>query len=281
MTFSERYGYTKVSDVIIRERMTPEIQNAICNCYVEVKRKTSNGFYRILEFHIQKYYLNASIEDIPKLSFLEEVPFNKNPYIHYVIIPFLQNEEKEWYKKIDIIEKTIEYLNDNNKTNIAEEFASDLNEEFERLNFGYRIIDNLIVDIVSDLEIKTIEKAINENTDNVSMHLNEALSLYSQLPNPDYRNSIKEAISAVEAVNRNITDESTLNLRKMEGKGLSIPSVLTKSFNILYGYANAPTTGIRHALMDENSEYIPKAEEALYMIITCSAFINYLNGKMK
>ena len=31
--FSERYGYTKASDVIIREKITPEIQNAICSCY--------------------------------------------------------------------------------------------------------------------------------------------------------------------------------------------------------------------------------------------------------
>ena len=31
--FSQRNGYTKVDDVIIRERMTEEIQNAICNCY--------------------------------------------------------------------------------------------------------------------------------------------------------------------------------------------------------------------------------------------------------
>ncbi len=31
--FSERYGYTRLSDVIIRENITEEIQNAICSCY--------------------------------------------------------------------------------------------------------------------------------------------------------------------------------------------------------------------------------------------------------
>ena len=31
--FSERYGYTKPSDVIIREKITLEIQNAICSSY--------------------------------------------------------------------------------------------------------------------------------------------------------------------------------------------------------------------------------------------------------
>lgn len=31
--------------------------------------------------------------------------------------------------------------------------------------------------------------------------------------------------------------------------------------------------------MDETGEYLPVAEEALYMLITCSAFINYLKSK--
>ena len=31
--FSERYGYVKPSEVIIRKKITPEIQNAICSCY--------------------------------------------------------------------------------------------------------------------------------------------------------------------------------------------------------------------------------------------------------
>ena len=37
--FSERYGYTKPSDVIIREKITPEIQNAICSCYDKLKNR--------------------------------------------------------------------------------------------------------------------------------------------------------------------------------------------------------------------------------------------------
>ncbi len=31
--FSERYGYIKPSEVIIREKITLEIQNAICSYY--------------------------------------------------------------------------------------------------------------------------------------------------------------------------------------------------------------------------------------------------------
>ena len=45
--FSERYGYTKPSDVIIREKITPEIQNAICSCYDKLKNRffLDSGLY--------------------------------------------------------------------------------------------------------------------------------------------------------------------------------------------------------------------------------------------
>ena len=42
--FSERYGYTKPSDVIIRERITPEIQNAILNCIDELIHKLNTTY---------------------------------------------------------------------------------------------------------------------------------------------------------------------------------------------------------------------------------------------
>ena len=60
MKFSERYGYLKPSDVFIREQITPEIQNAICNCYDDLNRKMSYGMYKYahLEEHIWCYFLN-------------------------------------------------------------------------------------------------------------------------------------------------------------------------------------------------------------------------------
>lgn len=42
------------------------------------------------------------------------------------------------------------------------------------------------------------------------MHLNKALELYAQRPIEDYRNSIKESISAIEVYCREITGEKTL-----------------------------------------------------------------------
>ena len=118
---------------------------------------------------------------------------------------------------------------------------------------------------------------------NIQIHLNSALEKYAQRPIGDYRNSIKESISAVEAFCREKTGEKTLGkaLNKLERSGLAIHSSLKTAFEKLYVYTNQEETGIRHALMDDEANYTPTAEEALFMLISCSAFINYLNRKVK
>lgn len=274
MRFSERYEYEKPSDVIIREWISTEIQNAICTCYDELKRLISpdNG-YDYLEWHLWCYFLNIRKNDFGYLGQHKIVATN-----------YIENSSNPWYKKLDLIETTIEYLiykYEKRGKSVSSLFINKLNKEFERLNFGYRIIDGLITEITSEQEIKTIEKALEENKDNVRMHLNDALKALSIRPVGNYRNSIKESISAVEVLNRNITGSKSLNLNIMESKGLKIPSILREAFNKLYGYTNHADTGIRHSLMDETAEYVPGADEALYMLITCSAFINYLNSKLK
>lgn len=277
--FSERYGYTKPSDVIIRERITPEIQNAICNCYNDLKKTISWQEENIYGYQLRSLY--PEIEKEIWVHFLNkrkiEYSDNKN-----IIINHIKNDSYEWYNKLNLIEysiKTLYYLLISKKVSIRifKNFIDSLNYEFKRLNFSYRIINGLIIETTSEFEISTIEEALYKNSDNIRIHLNKALELYAQKPIGDYRNSIKESISAVEAASRNITGENVLNFKKMEEKGILISSVLRQAFEKLYGYTNDKSTGIRHALMDDTNA--PEAEEALFMLVSCSAFINYLNKK--
>lgn len=282
--FSERYGYTKASDVIIREKITPEIQNAICSCYdklpdlfneVIVYYQDAKAEYKNLEEYLWVYFLNERAAN-----------FSDGYKYHVVATVYIEDKSNAWYKKLDIIEKTIQYLRNFDAKNhkfysVASNFIKLLNSAFERLNFAYRIINDAIVEITSEQEIKTIEIAIDNSARNVKMHLNRALELYAQRPNGDYRNSIKESISAVEAFCREKTGENTLGkaLNKLEKNGIVFPDVLKTAFEKLYAYTNQPDAGIRHALMDDTGVYTPKAEEAIFMLVSCSAFINYLNKK--
>jgi len=282
--FSERYNYTKASDVIIREKITPEIQNAICSCYDRLPdyfRNSGNYLYetpyRKMEQYLWTYFFNQ-----------RESNFGSGSSYRIVATAFLEDESNPWYRKLDLVEFTVKYLftldtKRDRRMYVFHSFVKQLNYEFERLNFAYRVVNTEIVEITSKEEIAAVETTMHDSPENIRIHLNKALELYAQRPMGDYRNSIKESISAVEAYCRDITGENTLGkaLNKLKVKGLVIPPILKDAFEKLYAYTNQPDTGIRHALMDDDGTYTPASEEALFMLVSCSSFINYLTKKQK
>lgn len=66
-------------------------------------------------------------------------------------------------------------------------------------------------------------------------------------------------------------------MKKLEKNAITIPTALKSGIEKLYVYTNDEKTGIRHALMDETDT--PEYEEAKFMLVACSAFINYIQGK--
>lgn len=275
--FSEKYGYETPSSVLIRERLTDDITNSICTGYDRLMQQmgrshwSTNG-YSELEEHLWCIFLNKRLND-----------FYTDRGHYLVATTYIEDKNNPWYKKLEVIERTLLFLKDHVDQNYGEyrefyqNFLNHINEEFQRLHFAYRIIDNQIVEITSEEEIAAIEVALQNPLTGVREHLHTALKHLSNRPNGDYRNSIKESISAVEVVVREITGAKTLKIAELEGAGLVLPSVLKQSFEKLYGYTNDATTGIRHALMDDANA--PGADEAIFMLISCSAFINYLQKK--
>ena len=149
-------------------------------------------------------------------------------------------------------------------------------EEFERLNYGYRIINNFVTPITAKEEVESIEEAIDNAKDNIKEHLRSASKHLADKEKPNYRTSIKESISAVGVLCREMTGENDLGkalfaLEKKQGK---LHSQLKGAFENLYRYVNEKQSGIRHELMDASGIYVPTFHEA-----KCYAFINYLNGK--
>lgn len=268
--FSERNGYVKVSDVIIRETITPEIENAIINKLEAWNENISGRIFPNPFLEIEKtiwtYHLNKITTD-----FLYD--YGEETILSEI---YIKEKKNEWYRKLDYLEFFIDTAN-NAIQEYTKSLCDNINREFERLNYAYRIIDNKIVEITSEEEIKAIETALGNDNEGVRFHLNKALVLLAQRPEGDYRNSIKESISAVEAFIREITGGKDLNFDMLAKKGIEYPSVLRQAFEKLYGYTCDKTTGIRHALMDDT--HVPGAAEATFMIISCSAFINYLTAK--
>lgn len=142
-------------------------------------------------------------------------------------------------------------------------------------------MNGVICDITNDGELKSVEDASMDNSQGVREHIKKAVELYALRPEGDYRNSIKESISAVEAICRELTGESTLGkaISRLEKNGVVLQSQFKQGLINIYNYTNDEATGIRHAMMDVEGGYAPTQDEAYYMLITCSALVNYFRRK--
>ena len=110
--------------------------------------------------------------------------------------------------------------------------------------------------------------------------MKRSLELISDKKNPDYRNSIKESISAVEAYCKYIVHDPKATLGDALKKitvSTSIHPALERGFSAIYGYTS-DSGGIRHALTDEKET--PSYADAKFMLVACSSFINFLTAKI-
>ena len=156
-----------------------------------------------------------------------------------------------------------------------------LNDFFKEEYIGYRFIDGIISPISDEVEVNAVNEVLHNPFESVREHISKANKFLADRDNPDYENSIKESISAVEAVCQEYLKvhgkDATLGnmLKKLEGNGLKIHSAMRTAFNNLYGYTS-DANGIRHA--GNIGGPLSTFEEAKFMLVSCSAFINYLIG---
>lgn len=160
-------------------------------------------------------------------------------------------------------------------------FMKECNAVLESELSAYRFVGGLMTQVTSKEEISEIEKALETPFETVNAHIENALKLMSDKKSPDPRNSIKESISAVEAICRLITKKKNatlgdaLDIIEREGK-IELHGALKKAFDSLYGYTSS-AEGIRHALTEEKVTL--SFEDAKFMLVSCSAFVNFLISK--
>lgn len=147
---------------------------------------------------------------------------------------------------------------------------------------SYQLCGTHLIPLIDDSEFCEIEMAAATAYDSVNRHIEKAWLLFSNRKSPDYENSIKESISAVEAICCIITEASgthTLGaaINKLKDNGVHIHSAMENAFKSLYGYTS-DENGIRHGGIDFRNA---PAEDAKYMLVSCSAFVNYLVEKWR
>lgn len=141
--FSDTYGYTKSCNVIVKEEISREIRNSILNwlgLLSDMLNDTKSSSY-YLDKYIWLYFLD---ED------LDQFEYGKTHSARIII-----SGDFKWYEKLNLIEFILDYLV-KNKLFDNDQMTSNvqfLNNEFERHNFAYRIIDNRIVEINDACEV--------------------------------------------------------------------------------------------------------------------------------
>jgi len=277
MDFSQRMGLAPASKVIQANGMDMDLRISLWNALIEtywnkysspsksydfVKGSNFDRFSRDLySLHYKKSIdtINSRWHDF--LPVVRQIFFSCTWDRVYAFIEFMAEHGPE-YK----LESTAR----------ADSFIRLCNRVLERESSAYRFVARKITEITSPEEIEEIEAAIAGASAyaGVTTHLQTSLGFLTDRNNPDYRNSIKESISAVESLAKQLVGVSSATLDgalKVLEKSHKLHPALKKAFSSLYGYTN-DSDGIRHALM-ENSE-LTKAD-ARFMLICCSAFINF------
>lgn len=282
MKFSQRIGKTPIKTVLQVESIDEDLRNRLWTIVLEEIFDKLANFSTLYEETqkghvckvIWKEFFNKAVDKIPSFS------NTKTVYVEeFIKILRKWFFEAEWYEVYDLIEFLIIFESSTNKSY----FTKQCNFALEKEIAGYRIINEKIVQITSEEEILAIEEA-TINTDkwkSVSTHLATSLNDLADRKNPNYRNSIKESISAVESLCKIITqdDKATLGkaLAEIE-KTHNLHGALKTAFSAIYGYTS-DSSGIRHALLE--TDVSVSFEDAKFMLVSCSAFINYLRAKIK
>ncbi len=179
----------------------------------------------------------------------------------------------KWFEKYDFIEFCAKLLPYN------QFFINCINSVLKEEFAGFSLINGCITPITDIHEINEIEQASSID-EVITEHLKTAVIHLSNKTKPDYRNSIKESISAVEAIcikiinNPNASLGKALNVIERSGN-IRFHGAEKEAFSNLYGWTSS-SDGIRHALMEISDL---DQEDARFMLISCSSFINYLKIK--
>lgn len=265
MSFSERMGFVPERKIQI-ESMDDRLQNRLYNFCIEIIGDRNIDAINMINCIID--YIGMRVDDD----------------INYSIIQQTLSDKSKWYLSYDIIEYALSYYQNYNNSfddEAYEFYVEELNDILKEEKSGYRMVDGKFVPITDENELKEIQDAMHSEFDSVDQHIKKALTLYSNRDKPDYENSIKESISAVEAMCCIITGMKGKNatlgeaLKKLEENGVHIHGAMKSGFSSLYGYAS-DENGIRHGGID----FVNAPEEdARYMLVSCSAFVNYLKDK--
>lgn len=272
MLFSQRKSITPIRVEIQREGMDDNLRNKIWSTFQMVVFDSDFEYLydeginpELLTTRLWMNYFHKPVDTKP----IDEYDFEE--FRKFVRPWFFK---AQWFEVYDFVEVLYAELDGRPK----ETFRNLINSFLEQEMSAYRLVDGQMADITSEAEIESIEVAVRDTSalKPVQTHLREALEKLTNRAQPDYRNSIKESISAVEALCQIISGDTKATLgqaiKQLKQAGIVLHPSLESAWSKLYGYTS-DEGGIRHSLTEEDNV---RFSDAKYMLVSCSAFVNHL-----
>lgn len=289
LTFSQRMGLKPVRSAIQVDSLDEETRNALWNVVfpylnkLQVYRKVTT----CSDIWVGLYH--QPVDTVPsemrrphdyKVSnselycrYYRDVILNGNWSDCLELIEFMANEfnRKRWndqgydwnIKRYEVIAPSPE----------------DYNYIFKKYLVGYRFVGDQLTQITNPSEILSVETAVKQSQPSVRELLGKALGFLSDRTSPDYAKSVDCSISAVESQCRILLGGTQASLgqalKLLEKKSFALHPALKDAFDKLFGYASN-ADGIRHGGI--NPADVDQAL-AQFMLVSCSAFVNYLISK--
>lgn len=272
MKFSEREGLVPPRP-IQHDGMDERLRNGLWNHFRTGRLKeVFENFYinEVTDYAISQFYTKLilehqgkRIESISKFcsdlqSFIDKLLKNGS-YIE--ILDFLEFYALHFNKK---------------------EIFTSLNSVLQKELSPFRFVGGILTRIIDETEVREIEKTLSLTSENgfegARSHIEKALKILGNKEHPDYANVAKESISAVESLCKKLTGKPNAELGTALtelSKLVPLHGALISGYKSIYGYTS-DADGIRHGMMDQSTV---EQEDAIYMLVSCSAFINYLIAK--
>lgn len=269
--FSDRIGITSPSIILQIDGMNDSLRNSIWNYLLRrifIKEpNVANHFLLGSEFLCAEFIKKP----------IDELPLNLSSRRAWVKEWFYNLRWFEVYNLLEFIEQNIDGFNPD--LNVAADYISDVNKILEEEMSAYRFINSTLAPISHPEEVESVSLSIQvakkAELFGTKQHIETAIQLMSQKPIPDYRNSIKESISAIESVVKQIIGEEAGGLDKALTKldtAIKFHGGFKSGLLSLYGYTS-DASGIRHAILEQPDVDF---DDAKFMLVSCSALVNFI-----
>ena len=287
MTFSQRIGLIKVRDTIQVDSLDNETRVALWNVISPYLRATLNVIGSTTIQDIWTEVFHQTVDSIPKPHVNSETSLSNDELRYWYIKTFLL--DGEWNSCLDLVEFL---ANDDNRSrwntqgigmfdqdDVVAPKPSEYNSILQKYMVGYRFVNGILSRITSEVEIASVESAIERAPTSVKEQLHQALQNLSDREHPHYAKSVECSISAVESQCCVLLgdDKVTLGdaLKRLERQGVRLHGALKEAWNKLYGFTS-DDAGIRHGSIHPSDV---DQDLAKFMLVACSAFVNYLVSK--